>query len=202
MTYRPSERLSATILASSDYLNPHRFRLLKKKAGPLQITQSKASRHMGHQPTEASRHTPELQPEVSIFRGNRHNWNLLTGFCAPEVLSWLRGDEGLQSDFRDLFLSFGVLSGDLRFKKRARTDVKRKCSIAGRMGACCSTSEWSFRARTVPHAARARDRAAGGQRGVGAGSARRATQLLAYKLTRVGTAREDCSRDQKKARRW
>lgn len=145
LSYRPSERLCAEILVSSDYLNPQRFCLVKKNAGPQQFTKTEASRPEGEatgaDPTEASCHTSQPQLEVSMFHGNRHDWNLLTGSVAPEVLMWLRDDENLQNDFGSLPLSFQEFrdcNSDKSFRKRAKIEIQRKCNIAGRTGACSS----------------------------------------------------------------
>ena len=73
----------------------------------------------------------------AAWKGNRHDWNILVGEIAPEVLEWLRADPVLTpgtDEFKAMQVTFTGSSTTVK------TEEKRKWIKAGAMDRCCSGS--------------------------------------------------------------
>lgn len=111
------QTLTETQAKSHIYLHPHSFEL----GGVVQP--------MAGQPGKSA--------EDVDFQGIRHEWNMLTGSMAPEVLSWLRADEALNPGTA-AFAALGVAFTGSR--SDAKTEERRKFIMAGAMVANIASS--------------------------------------------------------------
>ena len=76
--------------------------------------------------------TASRAPGLAAWKGERHDWNVLTGIVAPEVLEWLLEDPGLKQTLEATkFTSDG--DADCECKKGLRYEFGRKVSFSGRL---------------------------------------------------------------------
>ena len=75
---------------------------------------------------------PSTGPEVASRKGERHDWNVLDGIVAPEVLEWLLEDPDLKKRLEATKFT-STKSPDAECKKGFRYEFGLKVSFSGRL---------------------------------------------------------------------
>lgn len=129
-------RLEIESLPSHRFFSPETFSLGGMLCDALPGAYERDMQNGGAAPLELLSPAPAVL--ATGFAGARHEWNLLTGQLAPEILLWLLADPALQAGGAGDCGSAEWLALNVQFEQSGptwRCEEGRKMLIAGRVGA-------------------------------------------------------------------